>query len=105
MAVTVTHGFVSAKADSTDPTLVNPSNWNANHVITGLGKKSLTGTKDGDNQIFTVSDTLVTLQHMLFKNGLMLEETTDYTFLASGGSTTITFLIPPQSTDSLVVWS
>lgn len=35
MALTVTHRFVSAKADSSDPTLVNPSNWNATHIISG----------------------------------------------------------------------
>jgi hypothetical protein len=29
----VKHTFVSAKADSADPTLVNASNWNANHTI------------------------------------------------------------------------
>ncbi len=33
MGLTVTHSFVSAKADSTDPTVVNPSNWNANHTV------------------------------------------------------------------------
>lgn len=29
----ITHAFVSAKSDSADPTLVNPSNWNADHTI------------------------------------------------------------------------
>ena len=31
--MTVHHAFSSAKSDSGDPTLVNPSNWNAAHVI------------------------------------------------------------------------
>jgi len=30
----VTHVFVSAKPDSSDPTIVRPSDWNAGHVIT-----------------------------------------------------------------------
>lgn len=32
----VTHAFVSAKSDGSDATQVQPSNWNADHVITGL---------------------------------------------------------------------
>lgn len=34
--MTITHTFVSAKADSDDPTLINPSNWNATHTISGI---------------------------------------------------------------------
>lgn len=34
MALSITHPFTSAKADGTDATLVQPSNWNANHTIT-----------------------------------------------------------------------
>lgn len=37
MTVTVTHNKVSAVADSGDTTLVQPSDWNANHTISGLG--------------------------------------------------------------------
>ena len=35
MALTITHAFVSTKTDGADPTQVRPSNWNANHVISG----------------------------------------------------------------------
>lgn len=35
MALTVSHPFVSAKPDGVDASLVQPSNWNANHTITG----------------------------------------------------------------------
>lgn len=34
MALSITHPFVSLKADGTDATLVKPSNWNAGHTIT-----------------------------------------------------------------------
>lgn len=34
MAVHVKHNFQSAKTDGTDATLVQPSNWNADHDIT-----------------------------------------------------------------------
>jgi hypothetical protein len=32
--MSITHAFTSPKADGTDPTLVQPSNWNAAHVAT-----------------------------------------------------------------------
>lgn len=35
MALTVTHSFVSSIADGADTTLVRPSNWNANHTVSG----------------------------------------------------------------------
>lgn len=34
MAISVKHAFVSQVADSTDNTVVQPSNWNAEHTIT-----------------------------------------------------------------------
>lgn len=37
MAVIVKHPFVSAVPDGTDATVVRPSNWNADHTLTGLG--------------------------------------------------------------------
>lgn len=37
MAVTVKHQFVSNVPDGADPSAVKPSNWNADHEITGLG--------------------------------------------------------------------
>lgn len=35
MALSVTHAFVSGIADGGDSTLVQPSNWNASHTLTG----------------------------------------------------------------------
>ena len=37
MTVTVKHPFVSTVPDSTDTSLVRPTNWNADHTIVGLG--------------------------------------------------------------------
>lgn len=37
MPITVTHKFVSAIPDAGDPTIVQPSNWNDTHDLTGLG--------------------------------------------------------------------
>lgn len=35
MALTIKHSFTSAKSDGSDNTIVRPSNWNADHTITG----------------------------------------------------------------------
>lgn len=35
MTLTLKHAFQSAKTDGADSTLVQPSNWNANHTLTG----------------------------------------------------------------------
>lgn len=43
MAVSVTHSFVSAIPDGGDPTIVQPSNWNDDHVVTGLATVATTG--------------------------------------------------------------
>jgi hypothetical protein len=32
----ITHAFVSAKPDGSDPTLIKPSNWNAEHIVEGI---------------------------------------------------------------------
>ena len=37
MAISVTHPFVSAIPDGGDATLVQPSNWNAGHTLSGFG--------------------------------------------------------------------
>ena len=41
MTISVKHAFTSPKADGTDSTLVQPSNWNAEHTITLAAGKVL----------------------------------------------------------------
>ena len=36
MAFSITHTFVSSKPDGPDDTVVRPSDWNAEHAITGV---------------------------------------------------------------------
>ena len=56
MAITVKHKFVSAIPDAGDPTIVQPSNWNDNHQLTGTvpvanggtGAATLTGYVKGN---------------------------------------------------------
>jgi hypothetical protein len=42
MTVSLTHAFTSLKSDGTDPTVVQPSNWNAQHTLT-LSTSNLLG--------------------------------------------------------------
>lgn len=44
MAVVITHQFESAKGDGPDPTLIQPSNWNEEHVVEGLDFGTTAGT-------------------------------------------------------------
>lgn len=56
MAITVKHKFVSAIPDAGDPTIVQPSNWNDDHELTGIipvdnggtGASTLTGYVKGN---------------------------------------------------------
>ena len=47
MAVSLKHLFQSAKADGPDATLVQPSNWNAEHVLTQAADRLLGRTTSG----------------------------------------------------------
>lgn len=40
MPLTVTHPYVSSRVDSSDTTLVNPSNWNSSHAVSGTIESS-----------------------------------------------------------------
>jgi len=57
------------------------------------------GVMDGVNTIFTVPNVPTTVK--VFLNGLLLSPTIDYTFSGS----TITFVLAPQSDDTIVVWT
>lgn len=103
MALEIKHTFVSGKADGPDPTLVNASNWNATHTVTGFfAPKTYTGAVDGTNAAFVITGVLTIVQ--VFKNGLLQELTQDYTFATGGGNSTITFVAAPQVGDRLIFW-
>lgn len=50
MAISLKHPFVSSKSDGVDTTLVQPSNWNAEHVLTAAAGKVL-GTLVGSTTV------------------------------------------------------
>lgn len=51
MAISITHTFVSAKADGGDATLVRPSNWNDTHV-TSMATGKLLGRTTAATGVF-----------------------------------------------------
>jgi hypothetical protein len=68
MAISLKHGFTSGKLDGTDGTLVQPSNWNSDHVLAigspklfgrttaiGATTSSLTGVTQANPGVFTTS--------------------------------------------------
>ena len=67
MAITVKHKFVSAIPDSTDATIVRPSNWNDDHDLTGTipvanggtGASTLTGYVYGNGTSAMTASTTV----------------------------------------------
>lgn len=66
MGLVVTHTFVSPKSEQTDPTLVGPNEWNANHTITDKTKTlynidyNFTATPGGSLPVGATSFTLNT---------------------------------------------
>ena len=67
MAITVKHKFVSAIPDSTDATIVRPSNWNDDHQLTGTvpvanggtGASTLTGYVSGNGTSAMTASTTI----------------------------------------------
>ncbi len=68
MAISLKHGFTSGKLDGTDSSLVQPSNWNSDHVLAigspklfgrttaiGATTSSLTGVTQANPGVFTTS--------------------------------------------------
>jgi hypothetical protein len=51
MTISVKHSFASAKADGTDSTLIQPSNWNAEHTITLAAGKVLGRDTSGSGAV------------------------------------------------------
>lgn len=83
MAPTVKHSYVSAIPDSGDTTVVQPSDWNANHVLTGV-QGTITLTTTGTSGVATlVADTLNIPDY-----GSATSNVTVGTTTVSGGSTT-----------------
>ncbi len=85
MSLTITHKFVSAKADSTDVSLINPSNWNDTHEITNfpfiiVGDYNFTAQTPGGSLI--VGSNTVTLSPV--PSGVNGTDSSHYLFISNG---------------------
>ena len=55
MTLVVTHAFTSAIADGVNAAVVRPTNWNANHTVTGFVEPSIGGTGVANNDANTLT--------------------------------------------------
>jgi len=102
--VPITHQKVSIKPDSTDPSKIQPSDWNADHDTSDLfvDDEPITGTIDGFNGIFTISAVPNPPSSLhVYKNGTLLRNNIGYTI--SGNVITFSFDYIPQIGD--IVWT
>lgn len=70
MAITLVHEKVTSKADGVDPTLVQPSDWNAEHTLTCGPNVILGNNTTGTGAVVELSPTDV--QTMLGTDGAMI---------------------------------
>lgn len=88
MALTIKHSFVSTKPDGNDNTLIRPSNWNADHTITGtLAEGDLALTDVTTNNATTGRHGF--LPKLPDDSGLFLDGTGNWTTPAGGGDSVI----------------
>lgn len=59
MTISLKHSFQSAKSDTSDPTLIQPSNWNAEHSITCAANSVLGNSTSSTGAIAEIACTAV----------------------------------------------
>lgn len=91
MTLSITHAKVSAKADGSDATRVQPSDWNAGHSLSGAASPSQggTGVANNDASTLTISGNFGTTFTVTATTSLTLPTsgtlaTTDASSLTSG---------------------
>jgi hypothetical protein len=91
MVVSLKHFFTSPKADGTDSTLVQPSNWNAEHVLTQATARLLgrTTASTGPTEEITVGSNLSFTGLTLALNSSVSITALTASGLITGGSLTI----------------
>lgn len=99
MAISLKHNFTSSKPDGTDSTMVQPSNWNAEHTLTQATNKLLgrTTAATGATEEISVGSNL-----SFATQTLNLASTVSLTALTSA-SLTITGAATFSSTDAVKV--
>lgn len=97
----LTHAKVSAKADTADASLVQPSDWNANHVIDiFVDNETPTGTVNGENAVFNLSTSPSPAASLrLYVDGVLQYQNVNYTLL--GAVVTFEHFSIPQTGEAL----
>jgi hypothetical protein len=85
MTVSLKHTFQSAKTDSADATLVQPSNWNQEHVLTAAAGKVLGRDTSGDGTVQELPISVTPAGNVTIPNNFAVTGTTGLT-----GNTTVT---------------
>jgi hypothetical protein len=98
MTVSLKHTFTSAKIDSADPTIVQPSNWNEEHVLTAAAGKVLGRDTSGNGVVQELPISVTAAGNVTIPNNFAVTGTTGLTGtttvvnLTSTGTATLTNL-------------
>jgi hypothetical protein len=93
MTVSLKHTFQSAKTDSADVSLVQPSNWNQEHVLTAAAGKVLGRDTSGDGTVQELPISVTAAGNVTIPNNFAVTGTTGLTgTLGVTGTTTLTNL-------------
>jgi hypothetical protein len=93
MTVSLKHTFTSAKIDSADPTIVQPSNWNEEHVLTAAAGKVLGRDTSGNGVVQELPISVTSAGNVTIPNNFAVTGTTALTgTLGVTGTTTLTNL-------------
>lgn len=97
MALTVTHQFVSAKSEQTDPTIVGPNEWNATHTTTNSVPNivysidyNFTAQAPGGSLTSGITNTVTLLAGILGLNG---NDSGHYLYVSGGVGTAEAVLV------------
>ena len=90
MTVSLTHTFQSAKTDSLDATLVQPSNWNQEHVLTVASGKVLGRDTSGAGAVQELPISVTAAGNVTIPNNFAVTGTTTLTNLSATGTVTLT---------------
>ena len=86
MTVSLKHTFQSAKDDSADPTIIQPSNWNQEHVLTAAAGKVLGRDTSGAGNVQELPISVTPAGNVTIPNDLAVTGTTTATNLNATGT-------------------
>jgi hypothetical protein len=98
MTVSLKHTFTSGKIDSADPTIIQPSNWNEEHVLTAAAGKVLGRDTSGNGVVQELPISVTPAGNVTIPNNFAVTGTTGLTGtttlvdLTSTGTATLTNL-------------